>query len=116
MSTRLRKPSRLKQLVITALLLAFQLYLGVSALTGQFGIASQMNMEQDIVALAAQSATLDAEIGAIRHKVSLFDPKKLDPDILTERARAQLSMADPQDWLIVTKKPKRNFPPVKSAY
>ena len=87
MSTRLRRPSLWRQLAITGVLVAFQGYLGWSAIGGNFGIESQKLMQADIANLKAKSAGLDAEIDAYRHKVSLFDPKSLDPDILTEKAR-----------------------------
>ena len=102
MSTRLRRPSIWRQLLITAALLAFQGYLGWSAIGGNFGIESQKLMKADIVDLKGQSAALQAEIDAYRHKVDLFDPKKLDPDILTERARALLSMAQIGDMVVMT--------------
>jgi cell division protein FtsB len=101
MSTRLRRPSIWRQLLVTAALLAFQGYLGWNAIGGNFGIESQKVMKVDIVDLKEQSAALQAEIDAYRHKVSLFDAKKLDPDILTERARALLSMAQIGDMVVM---------------
>lgn len=101
MSTRLRRPSIWRGLLITAGLLAFQGYLGWNTIEGNFGIESQKLMKADIVDLKGQSAALEAEIEAYRHKVSLFDPKKLDPDILTERARALLSMAQIGDMVVM---------------
>jgi cell division protein FtsB len=102
MSTRLRRPSIWRQLLITAALLAFQGYLGWSAIGGNFGTESQKLMKADIVDLKVQSAALQAEIDSYRHKVDLFDPNKLDPDILTERARALLSMAQIGDMVVMT--------------
>jgi cell division protein FtsB len=102
MTTRLRRPSIWRQLLVTAALLAFQGYLGWSAIGGNFGIESQKLMKADIVDLKAQSAALQAELGAYRHKVDLFDPRKLDPDLLTERARALLSMAQIGDMVVMT--------------
>jgi cell division protein FtsB len=102
MSTRLRRPSIWRQLAITAALLAFQGYLGWSAIGGNFGTESQKLMKADIVDLKVQSAALQAEIDSYRHKVDLFDPNKLDPDILTERARALLSMAQIGDVVVMT--------------
>ncbi|MBI4920167.1 MAG: septum formation initiator family protein [Devosia nanyangense] len=102
MSTRLRRPSVWRQLLVTAALVAFQGYLGYSAIGGNFGVESQKLMKADIVDLNTQSAALKAEIDAYRHKVDLFDPKKLDPDILTERARALLSMAQIGDMVVMT--------------
>jgi cell division protein FtsB len=102
MTTRLRRPSIWRQLLVTAALLAFQGYLGWSAIGGNFGIESQKVMKVDIVELKAQSAALGAEIASYRHKVDLFDPKQLDPDLLTERARALLSMAVVGDMVVMT--------------
>ena len=101
MSTRLRRPSIWRQLLVTAALLAFQGYLGWNVVGGNFGIENQKVMKGEIVELKTQSAALQAEIDAYRHKVDLFDPKKLDPDILTERARALLSMAQIGDMVVM---------------
>lgn len=101
MSTRLRRPSLWRQLAITATLVAFQAYLGWSAIGGNFGIDSQKLMQADIGNLKAKSAALGVEIEAYRHKVALFDPRSLDPDILTEKARAFLSMAETGDMVVM---------------
>jgi cell division protein FtsB len=102
MSTRLRRPSVWRQLTVTAALLAFQGYLGYSAVAGNFGIESQKVMRVEIEQLKVQAGALEAEIDSYRHRVSLFDPRKLDPDILTERARALLSMAQVGDMVVMT--------------
>ena len=101
MTTRLRRPSLWRQLAVTAALLAFQGYLGWSAIGGNFGIEGRKVMLADIAGLKVQSGALSAEIEAYRHKVSLFDPKKLDPDILTEKARALLLMAQVGDMVVM---------------
>ena len=62
MSTRLRRPSLWRQLAITGALVAFQGYLGWSAIGGNFGIESQKLMQVDIASLKVRSAGLDAEI------------------------------------------------------
>lgn len=87
--------------MVTAALVAFQAYLGWSAIGGNFGTESQKLMKAEIVDLKVQSAALQAEIDAFRHKVELFNPNKLDPDILTERARALLSMAQIGDMVVM---------------
>ncbi len=101
MSTRLRRPSLWRQLMITAALVAFQGYLGWSALSGNFGIEGRNAMMADIGNLNVKSGGLSAEIESYRHKISLFDPKSLDPDILTEKARALLSMAPVGDMVVM---------------
>jgi cell division protein FtsB len=114
MSTRLRRPSIWRQLMVTAGLVAFQAYLGWSAIGGNFGIESQKLMKAEIVDLKVQSAALQAEIDAYRHKVELFNPGKLDPDILTERARALLSMAQIGDMVVMVD-PKTGKPVSSSS-
>ena len=114
MSTRLKRPAIWRSLLVTALLLAFQGYLGFNVIGGQFGITSQKQMRADIETLKAQSATLQAEMDSYKHKASLFDPASLDPDILTEKARALLQMAKPNDLIVMTD-PKTGLPISGSA-
>jgi cell division protein FtsB len=102
MSTRLKRRSVWRPLALTAALLAAQGYLGFNVIGGQFGIESQKRMHADIEDLKATSASLQAQIDAFHHRASLFDTTRLDPDILTERARALLSMAAPDEMLILT--------------
>ncbi|MDB5505786.1 MAG: hypothetical protein JWR75_424 [Devosia sp.] len=101
MPTRLKKPSIFKQLAITGLLLVFQGYLGFSAIGGQFGTESQKQMKIDINVLSARAFALQADIDAYRHRAALFDVARLDPDIIDERARALLNMAQPDDILVM---------------
>jgi cell division protein FtsB len=101
MSTRLTRPSIWRQLLLTVVLLAFQGYLGYSVISGQFGIESQKQMAEEIGELNARSAALAAEIDDYRHRAALFTPRQLDPDIVSERARALLSMAHPDDIIVM---------------
>ena len=101
MPTRLKRPSFWRQLIVAAGLVAFQGYLGFNVVSGQFGVESQKAMQAEIGELKAQSGALQAEIDAYRHRVALFDPSRLDPDIVSERARALLSMAQPDNLLVM---------------
>lgn len=101
MPTRVKRPSILLKLSITAGLFAFQGYLGYHVFTGAFGIESQREMTEQIRILEARQAALHVEIGAYEHRIALFNPRKLDPDILTERARALLGVVHPDDILIM---------------
>jgi cell division protein FtsB len=114
MSTRLKRPAVWRSLLVTLLLLAFQGYLGFNVIGGQFGIQSQKQMRADIETLKSQSATLSAEIDSYRHRASLFNPSSLDPDILTEKARALLQMAAPNDLIVMTD-PRTGLPISGSA-
>lgn len=105
MPTRHKKPSIIKQLAISITLGGFLAYLGASALSGQFGLGAQDQMLTDISELTGKSATLQAEIDSLKHRKTLFEPTRLDPDILTERARALLSMAPPDDIILLPTTP-----------
>jgi cell division protein FtsB len=101
MPTRLKRPPFWRHLLVAVGLISFQAYLGYNVVSGQFGIDSQKQMHEDIRELQARSAALQAQIDAYRHRVALFDPQRLDPDIVTERARALLSMAHPDDIIVM---------------
>lgn len=101
MSTRLKRPAFWRHLLLTAVLIAFQAYLGYNVLGGQFGIESQKIMLVQIEDLKAKSSALAADIDATTHRVALFNSNRLDPDILTERARALLSMGQADDVIVM---------------
>ncbi len=86
---------------MTATLLAFQFYLGYSAISGQFGIESRGEIKAEIEVLADRSSALQAELDSFKHRISLMNPRHLDPDLVTERARALLNMAHVDDVLIM---------------
>lgn len=101
MPTRLKRPPFWRPLALTVTLLAFQGYLGYSAISGQFGIENRVQIQADIEVLQDRSSALQAEIDAFAHRITLMNPRHLDPDIVTERARALLNMAHAEDLLIM---------------
>lgn len=101
MPTRVKRPSVILKVSITVALVAFQGYLGYHVLTGTFGLESQQDMLAEIEVLKARQAALNAEIEEYRHRIALFDRERLDPDIVTERARALLGLVHPDDIIIV---------------
>ena len=101
MSTRLKRPALWRPLTLSAALLAFQGYLAFSAIGGQFGMENRTQIMLDIDQLKGRSAALQAEIDAYKHRATLMDSRRLDPDIVTERARAMLNMAHADDILIM---------------
>ena len=82
-------------------MIAFQGYLGYSVVTGQFGIESQDVLEAEIDELGAKSGALQAEIDSFRHRIELFQTTRMDPDLVSERARALLSMAQADDIVVM---------------
>lgn len=101
MPTRLKRPAIWRPLALTVALLGFQGYLGFSAIGGQFGIENRTQILLDIDQLKARSSALQAEIDAYRHRATLMDTRRLDPDIVTERARRLLNMANADDLIIM---------------
>lgn len=101
MPTRLKRPPFWRPLALAGTLLAFQGYLGYSAISGNFGIESREAIHADIQVLKDRSSALQAEIDSFSHRNSLMNPRHLDPDIVTERARALLNMANADDILVV---------------
>lgn len=100
-TTRLKRPAFWRPLALTVALLGFQGYLGFSAIGGQFGIENRTEILLDIDQLKARSAALQAEIDDFRHRATLMDPRRLDPDIVTERARMLLNMANADDVIVM---------------
>lgn len=101
MPTRLKRPPFWRPLALAIALLGFQGYLAYSALQGQFGIENRGQILLDIDQLKSRSAALQAEIDAYRHRATLMDTRRLDPDLITERARAMLNMAHTDDILVM---------------
>lgn len=113
MPTRLKRPAFWRHLLIAAGLVAFQGYLGYSVVSGQFGIESQDVLEAQIDELSAQSAALQAEVDAFRHRIELFQTRRLDPDLVSERARALLAMSS-RDEIVVMVDPDSGEPVSRS--
>ncbi|WP_116653468.1 FtsB family cell division protein [Pelagibacterium sediminicola] len=101
MPTRVKRPSILLKLGTTVGLVGFLGYLGYHVFTGAFGIESQKDMLDEIAVLKARQAAFQIEIDAYKHRIALFDPQRLDPDILTERAGAMLGLVQPDRILVV---------------
>ncbi|WP_375450898.1 septum formation initiator family protein [uncultured Devosia sp.] len=101
MPTRLKKRAIWRPLALSVALLGFQGYLGFSAIGGQFGIENRKQIIADIEVLKARSSALQAEIDAYRHRASLMDTRSLDPDLISERARGMLNMANADDIIVM---------------
>jgi len=114
MPTRLKKRAIWRPLALSAALLCFQGYLGFSAIGGQFGIENRKQIIADIEVLKSRSSALQAEIGAYKHRSSLMDTRRLDPDLVTERARAMLNMASADDIIVMVNSDTGK--PISSSY
>jgi cell division protein FtsB len=95
MPTRQKRPSLFNALALSSVLVALLTYLGINAVAGRFGIENQRVMQAALIDLRVEDQQLDTEIERYQRRIALFDPARLDPDILTERARSLLGRADP---------------------
>jgi cell division protein FtsB len=102
MTTRLKRPSLGRKLAIAAALVLFQGYLAFHLVEGNFGVNSQEQYIEQLALLKQQSDALDRRIEVAENRNSLLLSERLDPDLLTERARHLLGWSNPNDVIIPT--------------
>ena len=99
---------------LRSFLTAFCLYLVAAGLIGYFwfhayngqrGLRAKHEIEQQMAELAAELDRLKAERGQWDRRVALLRADRLDPDMLDERARTLLSIAHPNDLVLMVKRP-----------
>jgi cell division protein FtsB len=93
---------RRRRTILTALgLYAFAaLYIGyfaVNAFTGAHGLRAQKDLDKRLAHMQVELNHLKAERLQWQRRVALLSSRQIDPDMLAERARAQLGYADPRD-------------------
>jgi len=97
---------RRRRTILTALGLylfaaAFIGYFGVNAYSGNHGLRAQKDLEQQLGAMQHELDGLKAERSGWERRVSLLRPDRIDPDMLDERARALLGLADSRDLTLL---------------
>ena len=76
-------------------------YFAANAITGNHGLRAQQDLDQQLAAMQEELAYLKAERMLWQRRVSLLRSEQLDPDMLDERARAQLGYVDPHDLILL---------------
>ena len=76
-------------------------YFGVNAFTGRHGLRAQQDLDQQLAAMQRELGELKAEHKSWERRVALLRADALDPDMLDERARALIGMADPRDLILL---------------
>jgi cell division protein FtsB len=104
MVIRPRIRSFLAALSLYVLAAAFIGYFGVNAYTGNHGIRAKQTLDQRIANLTQELDATRAERERWEHRVSLLRSDRIDPDILDERARQLLDLADPRDVTTLIKR------------
>lgn len=103
---RLRSILTALGLYVTAALLIG--YFGVNAFSGNHGLKAKQDIDQQIALLSTELARLQVERGQWERRVNLLKSRGLDPDMLDERARAQLDYTHPNDLTLMLNKPSRS--------
>jgi len=99
-TTRQRRRSKLRMLLVPAGSLAVLGYFVYHSFNGDYGIWSRERMEAEAVRLEAELAALQKERTALAFRANLLRPESLDPDMVDERARRNLNVLHPDELMI----------------
>jgi cell division protein FtsB len=96
---QLRRLERWHWLALFAYGLA--IYFGYHALSGSRGLLAWQELNRELQATQQELAALRAESRDLEHKVGRLRSESLDPDLIDELARRNLSLVDPLDVIIL---------------
>lgn len=100
-TTRQRKKSILRRLIIPAAAVACLSYFGFHALNGELGLVGRALIEHEVRDLEQRLDVLVAERNELLARVSLLRPENLDPDMVDERARLNLNLVHANEVAIL---------------
>ncbi len=101
MVTHRRRRAILTVLGLYLFAAAFIGYFAVNAFTGNHGLRAQQDIDAHLTAMQAEWSQVRAERTAWERRVALLRADKLDPDMLDERARTLLGLADSRDVVLL---------------
>ena len=85
-------------------------YFVYHAIEGDRGVMAWLRISQQLAESRASLATLQAERQKVQHRVALLSTS-IDPDLLDERARLMLNVAEPGDRLVIIDNSKASNQP-----
>ncbi len=103
MVTRRRLRSFFTALGLYAIAALFIGYFAVNAFSGNHGLLAKQQLEEQIAELTAEFGRADVERLQWERRVSLLRSDRLDPDLLDERARAELHYMHPREVTLKSK-------------
>ena len=112
MSTRQRKQSKLRPLLFPLFCLLIMGYFAYHAVEGDYGLFALGKLQERVATLEAELAEARAEREQMEKHVALMRPESLDRDMIDERAREALNMADAKD-LVIFLNPADRRPPIQ---
>lgn len=87
----------IKRAVVPVACAALAAYFAYHAVVGANGIVAWRELQREEVRLDTELAAARARRLQLEHRVTLMRPESLDPDMLDERARETLNLANPND-------------------
>ncbi len=103
MVTRKRMRSILTALGLYAAAALFIGFFAVNAYSGNHGLRAKQELDQQVVELTDELGRQKAERAQWERRVALLRSDRLDPDMLNERARAELDYVDPREVTLLLK-------------
>lgn len=98
-----RAQRRLRTVLPPLAFLSLVGYFSWNAISGERGLLAQRRLKADLVAARADQAKVQAELVYWRRRVDSLSGAALDPDMLDERVRRMLNLADPADLVVPLK-------------
>jgi cell division protein FtsB len=92
----------LRSFIPTAILAALIFYFGFQAFTGDRGLLERAERNAILAAKTQELVKLDAQRQDLEQEARLLRDDSLSADLLDERARSLLGLADPRDYVIRT--------------
>ncbi len=103
MVTRKRMRSILTALGLYVAAALFIGYFGVNAYSGNHGLRAKQELDQQIEEFTGELSRQKIERAQWERRVALLRSDGLDPDMLNERARAELDYVDPHEITLLLK-------------
>ena len=97
--------ARIRSYLPTAVLAFLIFYFGFQALTGDRGLLSTTQRTDELEAKSQELAGLRHQRQDLEIRAKLLRDDSLSADLLEERTRSRLGLADPRDYVIRTNKP-----------
>ena len=98
-------------MVLPALFLSLVAYFMWNATQGDRGLQAYAIRQEQLKMVQADLARAQTEQQGWERRVGELRSQRLDPDMLDERARAMLNLADPNDIVVLYGTGKRLFSP-----
>lgn|SRR5436190_13356980 len=105
MVTRRRLRSFFTALGLYAIAALFIGYFAANAFSGNHGLRAKQQLEEQVAELSTELRNVQVDRTQWERRVSLLRSDRLDPDLLDERARAELQYIHPRE-VTLTLKPR----------